>query len=87
MGIITGTFGLIVGLFFLLLASVAIKLPTGRWGWTLLKKEEGKLKFDPHTRPSWEQALGRQKALLFFRIFGSVILILSIFAFISPDAP
>lgn len=83
MGIITGSFGLILGLLFLIFPQVGIKLfPSKGKGF---HKEDGKVKFG--IASPLDKSIGERKAKMFYRILGAILIVLSIFAFLSGSAP
>lgn len=84
MGIIIGSFALILGLLFIIIPKGMMNIFRLR-GKGIYKKR-GKIKFEIAKPPLYE-LMGEKKAVMFVRIIGVIFLIVSIFAFLSSSAP
>ena len=84
MGLIIGTFALIIGLLALIFPKLFMFIFRGRGKG--FHKENGKGKFEI-ARPPLHEIINERKAIMITRIIGVIILIVSIFAFLSPNAP
>ncbi|MFA6022466.1 MAG: hypothetical protein WC781_00075 [Candidatus Pacearchaeota archaeon] len=85
MGIITGTFGLIIGLLLILLPKPMSKFFVSARTGMSVRKKEGKLKAG--LTNSLANSMGEKRAVILMRLIGVLLLILSIFAYMSPNAP
>ncbi len=84
MGIIVGTFGLIIGLLALVFPKLFMYIFRGRGKG--FHKENGKVKFEV-ARPPFYKLFDEKKAIMWTRIVGIIFLIISVFAYLSPNAP
>jgi len=84
MGIVIGTFALIIGLLALIFPKIFMNIFRGRGKG--FHKENGKTKFEI-ARPPFYELINEKKAIMWARIFGLIILVISVFAYLSPSAP
>lgn len=84
MGIIIGTFGLIIGLLFILFPKIAMNI--FRLKGKGFHKESGKTKFEI-ARPPLYKLTGEKNSIMIYRIVGIILVIISIFAYLSSNSP
>lgn len=84
MGFIIGTFGLIIGLLALIFPKLFMNIFRGRGKG--FHKENGKTKFEI-ARPPFYELVNEKKAVMWTRIVGIILLVVSIFAYMSSSAP
>lgn len=89
MGIVTGTFGLIVGLLLTFFPGPLSKfLVVGQYSIFGPVKEKGEIKIKSKRKiPTIGELIGEKKSKIVLRSLGIICLVLSIFAYISPNAP
>ena len=85
MGLILGSFALLISLIFLLFPKILSKIfHVGKTGLSFSKKEG---KWSVGLAPSLSESVGEDKSILIMRSIGIVLLILTVFAFLDATMP